>query len=213
MRRPGRMHAPPHAQLSGRRQRRPRVGDAAAEVTWAEACEFCERLSDRPEESERGRTYRLPTEAEWEYACRAGTTTRWNFGDAYCVDAANCDEPGEPVGRFSPNALGLHDMHFGSGQWCADWYRNDWYSESPMNDPAGPDEPMEFTPTRVVRGGTWNGSAQRSRSAARLSRWSLTDCPCNECQESAGFRVVCEVSPPRARCGDRRRTRAPRTTG
>ena len=129
-------------------------------VSWNDAVEFCKWLSKKE-----GKTYRLPTEAEWEYACRAGTTTRYssgddpktlakvgNVGDAaakakfpdwpwlkHAIKANNGYVFTAPVGRFKPNAFGLYDMHRNPWQWCADWYGAEYYAKSPIDDPNGPD--------------------------------------------------------------------------
>ena len=150
-------------------------------VSWNDAVAFCKWLSKKE-----GKTYRLPTETEWEYACRAGTTTRYysgddpetlakvgNVGDA----AANAKLPDwdwmikandgyvftAPVGKFKPNAFGLYDMHGNASQWCADWYGADYYAASPVDDPAGPASGND----RVLRGGGWGGRPFNTRSATR----------------------------------------------
>jgi len=133
-----------------------------------------------------GRTYRLPTEAEWEYACRAGTTTRYYSGDdpetlakvGNVADAAlkltfpfrkNTTKASDgyvftaPVGKFKPNAFGLYDMHGNAWQWCADWYGAEYYAASPADDPTGPDS----GDLRVLRGGSWYNGPDFSRSASR----------------------------------------------
>ncbi len=130
------------------------------QVSWEEAVEFCDRLSKAT-----GKTYRLPTEAEWEYACRAGTTGPY---------AGNLDEMGwygnnsgnktHPVGTKQPNGFGLYDMHGNVWEWCMDWYSENYYSQSPSADPTGPSTGSD----RVFRGGSWfNGLAQYCRSAIR----------------------------------------------
>jgi len=130
-------------------------------VSWRDAAEFCRKLSELPAEKEAGAAYRLPTEAEWEYACRAGTTTRYGFGD----DAADLVRHGawrstsqgqsRPVGQLQPNAWGLLDMHGNLWEWCADLYAQTYYAESPTDDPQGPDSGGEC----VLRGGSWQSSA------------------------------------------------------
>src|SRR5262249_14127530 len=119
-------------------------------VTWEDAVEFCRLLSFK--EREAGRVYRLPTEAEWEYACRAGSTTPFAFGPGASSTQANFSgdhpyEEGAPgpylqstsaVGSYEPNAWGLYDMHGNVWEWCADWYRPDYYASSPAVDPPGP---------------------------------------------------------------------------
>ena len=166
-------------------------------VPWSAAVEFCKRLSART-----GREVRLPTEAEWEYACRAGTTTRFFFGEKdadlgdYAWYAANSGRMTRPVGQKRPNPWGLHDMAGNVVEWCMDWHARGYYHQSPYADPPGPEtgdlcsdggrNPPE--PTRVVRGGSWLSSEPRYlRSAARERTYP--DTPGAE----SGFRVVCNV--------------------
>ncbi len=153
----------------------------AVNVSWNDAVEFCKWLSKKDR-----KTYRLPTEAEWEYACRAWTTTRYYSGDdpetlakaGNVADAAaKAKFPGwtwtlkandgyaftAPVGKFKPNAFGLYDMHGNAWQWCADWYGAEYYAKSPIDDPIGPDS-GDF---RVLRGGSWDGWPFFTRSADR----------------------------------------------
>jgi formylglycine-generating enzyme required for sulfatase activity len=123
-------------------------------VNWFEANQYCEKLSNLPEEKAAGRTYRLPTEAEWEYACRAGTVTRFAFGtiaDPKLVNFKGYVGRTQPVGSYPPNAWGLHDIQGNVLEWCSDWHTDDYYSVSPAVDPPGP----EFSPddVRVLRGG------------------------------------------------------------
>jgi formylglycine-generating enzyme required for sulfatase activity len=138
-------------------------------VDWEEAMEFCRRLSAMPAERAAGRVYRLPTEAEWEYACRAGTTTHWYSGDdeAQLVDIAwfrkNSEGTTHPVGQRKPNAWGLYDMYGNVSQWCADWFGKDYYTHSSPSDPTGP--PTGHT--RVLRGGGWDNFPSICRSAFR----------------------------------------------
>ncbi len=117
----------------------------------------------------------MPTEAEWEYACRAGTTTPFHFGDTLSTDQANFDgnfaygtgktgiRRGKttPVGTFPANAWGLHDMHGNLWQWCQDWYGD--YPKTDVTDPQGPVK----SDTRVIRGGTWYTGPSLCRSARR----------------------------------------------
>ncbi len=152
-------------------------------VSWNDAVAFCKWLSRKE-----GKTYRLPTEAEWEYACRAGTTTRYYSGDdpetlakvGNVADAAaKAKFPAwdftikandgyvftAPVGKFKPNAFGLYDMHGNAWQWCADWYEAEYYAASPADDPTGPDSGV----VRVLRGGSWcNSPYFFPRSASRF---------------------------------------------
>jgi formylglycine-generating enzyme required for sulfatase activity len=134
-------------------------------VSWDDCQEFLKKLS-----AKEGKTYRLPTEAEWEYACRAGSTTRFNAGDDdNALDGAgwyggNSENKTHPVGQKKPNAWGLYDMHGNVWEWCQDWCGEDYYKSSPTNDPAGP----ETSAGRVLRGGAWNIYPRSCRSAIRL---------------------------------------------
>lgn len=163
-------------------------------VTWFEAVKFCERLSALPSERSAGRRYRLPTEAEWEYACRAGTTTPFSTGailspsDA-CFRVPRADGSGfdpiktAPVGSYKPNSFGIHDMHGNVWEWCVDWYVADAYRSAPEKDPTGP----IMGTGKVIRGGAWNFPASYCRAANRdLTRASRRD-------TGNGFRVVCET--------------------
>jgi formylglycine-generating enzyme required for sulfatase activity len=156
-------------------------------VTWEEAVEFCRRLSALPEEKLAGRSYRLPTEAEWEYACRAGSDGEFSFGENLDTSCANIGAPsngGLPlerpaeVGSYPPNAWGLHDTHGNVWEWCGDGRRE--YSTATVSDPRGGN-----TLTPMLRGGAWDFPADYARSAHR--------------QEALrgyvffGFRVVCTM--------------------
>jgi formylglycine-generating enzyme required for sulfatase activity len=146
-------------------------------VTWEEAVEFCRRLSALPAERDAGRVYRLPTEAEWEYACRGGTTTPFCYGATLTAALANFDghfpyegaEKGRAaqkttrVGAYPANNFGLCDLHGNVWEWCADWHDAGWYRRSPKRNPQGPAE-GEF---RVLRGGSWRNHAATCRSAYR----------------------------------------------
>lgn len=157
-------------------------------VSWNDAQEFCKWLSKKE-----GKTYRLPSEAEWEYACRSGTTTHYNCGDSLTKSDANIAKDGNflqslkdgnttPVGSFKPNAFGLYDMHGNVLQWCQDRYDKDYYNNSPSGDPQGPDAGSP----RVFRGGGWHSSAVVCRSAFR----GYVEPPYRSF--NVGFRVVCE---------------------
>ena len=139
------------------------VDSVAASQTY----EFCRRLSERSEEKRAARRYRLPTEAEWEYACRAGTETLFYFGNTITARQANFDthdpafgmekrsSPGRPmrVGSYPPNAFGLFDMHGNVLELCQDKYDPDFYARSPVDNPLNPDVDQGWT--GVIRGGSW----------------------------------------------------------
>jgi formylglycine-generating enzyme required for sulfatase activity/RES domain-containing protein len=167
-------------------------------VSWLDAMEFCSRLSQRT-----GRSYALPSEAQWEYACRAGTTTPFHFGDTISSDLANyvgkyayADGPkgiyreqSTPVGMFPANAWGLHDMHGNVWEWCLDeWHEN--YYGSPTDGSAWVDygegeKSNELGKIRLLRGGSWVSSPANCRSAFRDNY--LPDGR----GVSIGFRVCC----------------------
>jgi formylglycine-generating enzyme required for sulfatase activity len=167
------------------------------QVSWYETVEFCARLS-----AQTGRSYRLPSEAEWEYACRAGTTTPFHFGvtispDLATYDASQAYEEG-PVGKAAggitpvgsagvANAFGLYDMHGNVWEWCQDvWHSN--YEGAPTDGSAWMEGGNQDG--RVLRGGSWDSNPRKCRSACRNSvRLGLRD-------DDNGFRVVC--SSPRA---------------
>ena len=128
-------------------------------VSWEECRSFCEKLSEKL-----GLTVSLPTEAQWEYACRAGTTGAYagDLGEMGWYDS-NSGSKTHPVGQKKPNAWGLYDMHGNVWEWCQDWYDYDYYTESPTSDPTGPNSGS----LRVNRGGCWYFNAQYCRSASR----------------------------------------------
>jgi formylglycine-generating enzyme required for sulfatase activity len=137
-------------------------------VSWEDAMEFCQKLSELPEEKAAGRVYRLPTEAEWEYACRAGSKTAYSFGKSseklgdYAWFSQNSNDRPHPVALKKPNAWGLYDMHGNVWEWCSDWYGD--YPEGAVTDPSGPEEGS----VRVYRGGSWLNGAASCRSANRF---------------------------------------------
>jgi sulfatase modifying factor 1 len=171
-------------------------------VTWNDAVAFCDWLSKKE-----GRRYRLPTEAEWEYACRGGTTTRYNFGDSpdaiarqsrtldpavsnikQHVQEITIPKDGSipftsPVGKFPPNDFGLHDMHGNAWEWTADWYGEDYYAKSAVDDPTGPTEGNR----RVRRGGGWNSFPLWARASFR--NWNTAASRC----VNLGFRVAADL--------------------
>ena len=132
------------------------------------------------------RAYRLPTEAEWEYVCRAGTTTPFGVGMTLPPDAANTAPGGinatMPVKSFAANPWGLYDMHGNVWEWCSDWYGAEYYSVSPVVDPTGPRENRR----RVARGGSWDTPPADCRCASRGNFPPETRSP------MIGFRIVCE---------------------
>jgi formylglycine-generating enzyme required for sulfatase activity len=144
-------------------------------VTWDDCQEFCKKLS-----AQEGKSYRLPTEAEWEYGCRAGTTTAFCFGDEvsqlgeYAWYWDNSGRRTQPVGQKKSNAWGLYDMYGNVGEWCQDWYGN---YDGDAADPVGPGQASN----RVVRGGSWDDDPRFCRSAIRGrfvpgSRLSILGC-------------------------------------
>jgi formylglycine-generating enzyme required for sulfatase activity len=157
-------------------------------VSWNDCQEFIKTLREKDK-----KPYRLPTEAEWEYACRAGTTTPFHFGEKISTDRANYNgieaygenAKGEhrgkttPVGTFPANAWGLHDMHGNVYQWCQDWFAE--YSQKDVVDPQGPDTAKT---RRVLRGGSFDDRPERCRSAYRYDGYG-PDVPC----PFYGFRI------------------------
>jgi formylglycine-generating enzyme required for sulfatase activity len=145
-------------------------------VSWNDAVAYCKWMSNKT-----GKSLRLPTEAEWEYACRAGTTTPFNTGENLTTDQANYDgnypynnnKPGEylkntvAVDRYAPNAWGVYNMHGNVWEWCGDWFEGKYYEEckakGTVPNPSGP----ETGSGRVLRGGRWNSGARSCRSADR----------------------------------------------
>jgi len=155
------------------------------QVSWDEAKEFCKRLSALPKEKESGRVYRLPTETEWEYCCRAGTSTVYFFGEnpALLVDHAwiedNAGSRPHPVGKKKPNAWGLFDIMGNVAEWCEDPY----FAENQQSSV----EDNNTNSFRLIRGGSWLYGPSDCRSASR-SRLSPTSKSPN-----VGFRVICDM--------------------
>jgi formylglycine-generating enzyme required for sulfatase activity len=159
-------------------------------ISWEAAARFCERLSKKI-----GRRCALPSEAQWEYACRAGSHTPFSYGPTLTSDLANYN--GEfsyrggpkgiyrhvttPVGSLPPNAFGLFDLHGGLWEWCADAWHDDYYG-APPDGSAWQASPR--APFRVARGGSWHDIPEVCRSAARLKARA------DEGDEMTGFRIV-----------------------
>ena len=150
-------------------------------VLWDDSVEFCRKLSELPEEKALGRTYRLPSEAEWEYACRAGNAGRWCFsaqpnpfpvaveqkllGNYAWIDSAGGTT--HAVGGKRPNAWGLYDICGNVWEWCHDWYDKEYYSRSATDDPTGPTGGSDH----VLRGAGWDRTPYECRSTFRGSSW------------------------------------------
>jgi formylglycine-generating enzyme required for sulfatase activity len=173
------------------------------QVSWFEAAEFCQRLSQFT-----GRNYRLPSEAEWEYACRAGTTTPFHFGETITTEVANYNGTNEKYGSYGrgpkgeyrktttpvdhfgiANAFGLCDMHGNVREWCQDHYHNS-YKGAPKDGGAWEDEDVDENVARILRGGSWIIIPRFCRSAYRI------DYNPRGSTGNIGFRIVC--SAPRA---------------
>lgn len=161
------------------------------QLRWSDAIKFCNKRSEteglQPAYDLKtlkcnfdASGYRLPTEAEWEFACRAGSKTAYFFGDSpakagdYAWHEKNSSGRPHPVGLKQPNSLGLQDIVGNLWEWCNDWYKVDYYQESPKQDPRGPSEGQD----KVLRGGAWRFPADNCRSGYRY-------------HESPGYSDVC----------------------
>ena len=137
-------------------------------VSWKDAVAFCLKLGESTHTKGKvpfGYQYKLPMEAQWEYACRAGTTTAFHFGASLQKRQANFNKhvnKTQPVGSYPANEWGLHDVHGNVWEWCSDWLGA--YSAASVTDPAGPATGVD----RVIRGGSWVGNAGGCRSAFRF---------------------------------------------
>lgn len=178
-------------------------------LAWEDAVRFCLRLTDLPNERlEHGRTYRLPTEAEWEYCCRAGSVTSFSSGEELSPRSANYKIPNKsggikPAKTYFPNAFGIYQMHGNVWEYCSDIYGANYYRSGENINPTGPKVRKLFFNTkktaRVIRGGDFLSPMENCRSAARAK--IITERPggsertaprvgANTC---VGFRVICEV--------------------
>ncbi|HBF33149.1 TPA: hypothetical protein DDW35_01170 [Candidatus Sumerlaeota bacterium] len=158
--------------------------DPVVQDTWANAADFCKRLSDQAKGE-----FALPTEAEWEYACRAGSQQAFSFGseerelDKYAWLQDNSQLQPHPVGKKKPNTFGLYDMHGNVWEWCADWYASYPASKEPIKNPTGPSSGTDH----VCRGGSCMTTSVSARSAFRFRQ--------SEANSAIGFRVVAAELP------------------
>jgi len=156
-------------------------------VSWDQAREFCQRLSDLTAERRAGRAYRLPSEAEWEYFARGGEKTAYHFGDdpaqlsTRAWHQENSQGSSQAVGKKTPNPLGLHDMLGNVWEWCSDWYHDEYYQFSPGDSPRGP----RSGTVRVLRGGSWANGSIACRDGFRFFGHPAVS------NSRIGFRVVC----------------------
>jgi formylglycine-generating enzyme required for sulfatase activity len=172
------------------------------QVTWPQAARFCNARSrreglqpcyneDTGECNFQATGYRLPTEAEWEYACRAGTSSDYSFGNEprglgdHAWFADNAGKKTHPVGLKKANPWGLHDLHGNVAEWCQDVYDKDYYRTSPDRNPRGPADGKEY----VLRGGSWKSPADAARSSARLGEIPGFSDACLA-RDAIGFRCV-----------------------
>jgi formylglycine-generating enzyme required for sulfatase activity len=171
-------------------------------VTWVQAANYCNARSkaeglqpcyneDTAECNFDADGYRLPTEAEWEYACRAGMDSDYSFGNdtrwlgEFSWFADNADKKTHPVGQKRPNPWGLYDMHGNVAEWCNDNYAKDYYASSPDKNPRGPVEGKQ----NVLRGGSWKSSAEALKSGYRLAENPGFSDACLA-RDAIGFRCV-----------------------
>jgi sulfatase modifying factor 1 len=176
-------------------------------VSWVDAVLFCNQRSlaeglqpgydEETGECDFGADgYRLPTEAEWEYACRSGGSNAYSFGDdtrrldRYAWHKANASSKTQPVGKKDPNAWGLFDMHGNVAEWCNDVYAEDYYAVAPADNPRGPAEGDRY----VLRGGAWNCSRLACRSARRVGEDPGFQDACFA-KDAIGFRCVRRAPP------------------
>jgi formylglycine-generating enzyme required for sulfatase activity len=173
----------------------------AEQITWAQAAYYCNARSNeegwKPCYSESGQCdfsadgYRLPTEAEWEYACRAGSSRDYSFGAEtrklgdHSWYKANADSKTHEVGTRKPNNFGLHDMHGNVAEWCNDVYGKDYYAKSPAENPHGPTRGELY----VIRGGSWKSAPDGLRSSYRIGADAGFSDACLA-RDEIGFRCV-----------------------
>jgi formylglycine-generating enzyme required for sulfatase activity len=162
----------------------PHKGDSqpVVRVSWVDIQVFIRKLNAR----EGGLVYRLPTEAEWEYATRSGLQTAYGFGDSshqlnqYAWYGENAEGQPHPVGQLKANRWGLYDLHGNVWEWLQDWYGATYYQDSPHRNPQGPSSGSH----RVVRGGSWSSGARNCQSASR-GHW-----PPDFRSDYVGFRLL-----------------------
>jgi sulfatase modifying factor 1 len=177
-------------------QQTPRDNDPVMHLDWNDCMAFCEWLSKQ--EASQGFDDSLPTSTEWEYACRAGTTTVWYFGDEDAFDKVAPQSEfiswkgrsPRAVGQGKPNPFGLYDMHRNMMEWMKDWLHDYYYLESPLNDPLGPDnESEERNKRRMVRGGAFEVGKYWSRSS-----WFVRIAQGSNQHRHPGFRVAMHIT-------------------
>jgi formylglycine-generating enzyme required for sulfatase activity len=191
------------------------------QVSWEAAVAFCRKLSEQPEEKKKGRLYRLPSEAEWEYACRGGvkSSTPFCFGDSLSSTQANFNgnypskaakgpylKRTSPVGSYKPNPFELYDMHGNVWEWCADWYDKNYYKQSPRQDPQGPQTTTLTKPAAKPKAKARNpqdpqGPQTRTPRVLRGGSWDYNGRHCRSAYRGGsapgnrvrdvGFRLVC----------------------
>lgn len=185
----GQFDAPPGSRFTwkqfvdeGRVEHQPVLG-----VSWEEARLMCSWLTEQDQERV---TYDLPTEAEWEYACRAGSQKHWSFGDdpalleSHGIVGQRGTSPPTSIGLKNANPFGIFDMHGNVDEWCLDWHDRGFYARSPLNNPVYQEQPSDPGSGRVARGGAWNAPAWWSHSGVRTYDFPLTPV------HPKGFRVA-----------------------
>jgi formylglycine-generating enzyme required for sulfatase activity len=162
-------------------------------VSWDESQGFCTELSGLARELTAGRRYRLPTQAEWEYACRAGSTTEYSFGDSeallgkYAWYAGNSGRTTHPVGQKLPNAWGLYDMHGNVCEWCHDWYDESYFGQFSSQTAVDPKGPQQASVYRTHSVGSWDFPAATCRSSGHGGWYP------SKRSNNIGFRVALDI--------------------